>query len=49
MKVKLAALGRAFCRALLSKEARKPELALARIILAALGVKLGINFAEYVK
>jgi len=35
--------------ALMSKEARGPELALARIILAALGVKLGVNFAEYVK
>lgn len=34
---------------LASKEARGPELALARIILAGLGVKLGINFANYVK
>lgn len=33
--------------ALASKEARGPELALARIILAALGVKLGINLGEY--
>lgn len=35
--------------ALASKEARGPELALARIILAALGVKLGINFVNVVK
>ena len=35
--------------ALLSNEARKPELALARIILAALGVKLGVNAFDYLK
>lgn len=45
MKAALAKLG----HALTSKEARGPELALARIILAALGVKLGINFADYIK
>lgn len=41
----LAAVG----HALMSKEARGPELALLRIIIAALGVKLGINFANYAK
>lgn len=35
--------------ALVSKEARGPELALARIIIAALGVKLGINAVDAVK
>ena len=35
--------------ALASKQARPAELLLARLILAALGVKLGVNFAEYVK
>lgn len=35
--------------ALTSKEARGPELALARIILVALGVKLGVNFVDTVK
>jgi len=49
MKVKAKAVLRKLTVALMSKEARGPELALARIILAALGVKLGINFAEYVK
>jgi hypothetical protein len=34
---------------LASKEARGPELALARIILAGLGVKLGVNFFDYLK
>ena len=46
-KVK-AAVGRVFA-VLSSKEARGPELALARLILAALGVKLGFNFAEWAK
>jgi hypothetical protein len=36
-------------RVLASKEARGPEVALARIILGALGVKLGVNFVNYVK
>lgn len=35
--------------ALASREARGAEIALARLILGALGVKLGINFAEWVK
>lgn len=35
--------------ALASSEARGPELALARIILAALGVKLGVNLVDYLK
>ena len=49
MRKKLGAVGHALCVALLSKEARGPELALARLILAALGVKLGVNAVEYVK
>jgi hypothetical protein len=49
MKAKAKAALRAVARALASKQARGPEMALARIILAALGVKLGINFAEYAK
>jgi len=49
MKAKTKMALRAVAHALASKQARGPELALARIILAALGVKLGINFAEYVK
>jgi hypothetical protein len=44
MKSKLKALW----VALSSKEARGPELALARLILAALGVKLGLNLAEWI-
>lgn len=35
--------------ALTSTEARGPELALARVILAALGVKLGVSFVDAVK
>lgn len=35
--------------ALSSKQARGPELALARIVLAALGVKLGVNAVDYFK
>lgn len=46
-KVK-AAVGRVV-GALTSKEARGPELALARIIIAALGIKLGINLGEWAK
>ena len=34
---------------LASKQARGPELALARLILAALGVKLGVNAVDYFK
>ena len=49
MKARLGKVGRAVWCALASKEARGPELALLRIILAALGVKLGINFAQYAK
>ena len=33
--------------ALASAQARGPELALARLIVAALGIKLGINFGEW--
>lgn len=33
--------------AVTSKEARGPELALARLVLAALGVKLGVNLVDY--
>jgi hypothetical protein len=46
---KINALAHKLALILASKEARGPELALARIILAGLGVKLGINFANYVK
>ena len=35
--------------ALVSSQARGPELALARLILAALGVKLGVNAFDYFK
>lgn len=35
--------------ALTSTQARGPEVALARIILAALGVKLGVNLVDYFK
>lgn len=35
--------------ALASKEARGPEVALARVILGALGVKLGVNLVDYLK
>ena len=49
MKKRLAAVGRAVWKALASKQARGPELVLLRLILAALGVKLGINFAQYAK
>lgn len=35
--------------ALMSSQARGPELALARLILAALGVKLGVNAVDYFK
>lgn len=47
MKAKLAATGRLLVRALMSREARKPELALARIILAALGIKLGVQYYHW--
>ena len=47
VKVK-AAVGRVIA-VLASKEARGPELALARLISAALGVKLGISLAEWAK
>jgi hypothetical protein len=46
---KLKSKGAAVLAALTSKEARGPELALARLILAALGVKLGVNLAELLK
>ena len=46
---KLANVGHKLAGALLSKEARGPELALARIILTALGVKLGVNLVDYLK
>ena len=46
---KLKAIGHKLVAALMSKEARGPELALLRIIIAALGVKLGINFTNYAK
>ena len=49
MGKKLALASHKLWLALASKEARGPELALARIILAALGVKLGINFVNYAK
>lgn len=45
MKQKLHAVA----AALMSKEARGPELAIFRIVVAALGVKLGINVAEWAK
>ena len=34
---------------LTSKEARGPELALARLVLAALAAKLGVNAYDYFK
>lgn len=42
-------MGHKVAAALMSKEARGPEMALLRIIIAALGVKLGINFAQAAK
>lgn len=35
--------------ALVAPQARPAEIALARIILAALGVKLGVNLADWLK
>lgn len=46
-KVK-AAVGRVV-GALASKEARGAELVLVRLIVAALGIKLGVGFGEWVK
>lgn len=46
---KLSKLFHGLAAALLSKEARGPELALARIILAGLGVKLGLNLVDWLK
>lgn len=45
-KVKLA--GAAVAKVLASKEARGPELALARLILAGLAAKLGYDFSQFV-
>lgn len=49
MKKVARKIGSALAAALLSKEARGPELALARLILAALGAKLGFNAYNYFK
>jgi len=48
-RVMVKAAARRLVVALTSREARGPELALARIILAALGVKLSVNLAEWAK
>lgn len=48
MKARLRAVLGAVKAALLSKEARGPELALARIVLVALGAKLGFDFSQFV-
>jgi hypothetical protein len=49
LKAKLLAAYHGVLNALASKQARGPELALARIILAGLGVKLGVNVANYLR
>ena len=38
---------KAVLAALSSKQARGPELAIARLVVAALGVKLGVNFGDW--
>lgn len=43
LKAALDAVG----RALASKEARGPELALGRVVLLALGAKLGYDFEQW--
>lgn len=43
MKARLSAIAGAVKAALLSKEARGPELALARIVLAAVAAKCGVD------
>jgi hypothetical protein len=45
MKAKL----RKVWAALSTKQARGPELALARIVLAALGIRMGVNLVDYLK
>lgn len=47
MKARLRAVPGAVKAALLSKEARGPELALARIVLAAISAKLGIDLVHF--
>ena len=48
MKVRVVGAARAVGAALASKEARGPELAIARIVIAALAAKLGYNFSTFV-
>lgn len=45
---KIKALAAAVAQALASKQARGPELALARLVLGALTVKLGFDFSKFV-
>ncbi len=48
MKARIIGVVVAVRAALVSKEARGPELAIARIVLAALAAKLGYDFSKFV-
>jgi hypothetical protein len=48
LKARIVGVVVAVKAALVSKEARGPELALARIVLVALGAKLGYDFSHFV-
>jgi hypothetical protein len=48
MKTRFKTAAKAVASALASRQARGPELALARLILGAVGVKLGVDFARFV-